>query len=150
MCSTGRGLWGHSCPINPPDLSASSSEAARKDFFVFAVTCSRQRPAVCISLCSSFGCVLGNEMTLSVMHLAWLSRSWSLSVHLSCCVPVHYKDIYYQGWKDCGDWRSQLMVILRFPTSPPWLKRKSVLSVSLHPFLTFLYFPLSEKNHIKK
>lgn len=93
MCSTGRGLWGHSCPINPPDLSASSSEAARQDFiFVFAVTYSRQRPAVCISLGSSFGCVFGNEMTLSVMHLVWLSRSWSLCIYLT--VPLHATRIY--------------------------------------------------------
>lgn len=84
---------------------------------------------------------------LPVMHLARLSWSWSPSVDLSCCFPPRYRDIYYQWWKDCGDWRSQLMVILRFSISPPWLKRKSVLSVSLHPFLTFLYFPLLEKKN---
>lgn len=71
-----------------------------KTFFsppVFAVTYSRQRPAVCISGCSSLGCVSGNEMTLSVMHLAWLSRNWSLSVYLSRSFPVRYEDIFTDG-----------------------------------------------------
>lgn len=66
------------------------------------------RQAVCISGCTSLGCVRGNEMALLVMYLASPVAETCLCIYLAVSPPGY---IYWQKeWK--GDWWSQLVFVL--------------------------------------
>lgn len=92
MCSTGRGLQGHSCPITPWFISLLQLACMRRLFCCVGCYLQPERQAVCISGYTSVGCVWGNEMALLVMYLPSPFAEARLWIHL--VISPFYQDAF--------------------------------------------------------
>lgn len=117
MCSTGWGLQCHSCPITPRFINLFQLACMESLFCsLVLVVCLPATQVVCISGCTSLGCVWGNEMALPVMYLAFSPVAEAVCVSI---LIFHPSRAGYIGWQkewevDCWSW---LMFVLWISTT---------------------------------